>query len=41
VNVPGTWSGCHAPGADGQLPMVDLDATIVVSHSGKQQAAPT
>ena len=30
-----------APGADGGLVTVDLDATIVIAHSEKQQAAPT
>jgi hypothetical protein len=31
----------HAPGADGGLVTVDLDATIVIAHSDKEQAAPT
>jgi hypothetical protein len=37
------WSlaGEHAPGAGGSLIPVDLDATIVISHSDKEQAAPT
>ncbi len=37
------WSlaGDAAPGADGGLVTVDLDATIVIAHSEKQQAAPT
>ena len=30
-----------APGADGSLVTVDLDATIVIAHSEKEQAAPT
>ncbi|WP_171075415.1 transposase [Nonomuraea basaltis] len=34
-------AGPHAPGADGQPVIVDLDATIVLSHSDKQHAAPT
>jgi hypothetical protein len=33
-------AGDNAPGADG-LVTVDLDATIVIAHSGKEQAAPT
>jgi Transposase DDE domain group 1 len=33
-------AGDNAPGADG-LVTVDLDATIVVAHSDKEQAAPT
>ncbi|MEV4582294.1 IS1380 family transposase [Nonomuraea jabiensis] len=33
-------AGARAPGADGQPVIVDLDATIVISHSDKQQAAP-
>jgi hypothetical protein len=33
-------AGDNAPGADGVV-TVDLDATIVVSHSEKEQAAPT
>lgn len=37
------WSlaGERAPGADGSLIPVDLDATIVIAHSEKQAAAPT
>jgi hypothetical protein len=37
------WSlaGNHAPGADGSLIPVDIDATIVLAHSEKEQAAPT
>jgi hypothetical protein len=31
----------HAPGADGDPVIVDLDATIVISHSDKQHATPT
>lgn len=34
-------AGPHAPGADSQPLIVDLDATIVISHSDKQRAAPT
>ncbi|WP_113702244.1 IS1380 family transposase [Nonomuraea lactucae] len=34
-------AGHHAPGTDGQPVIVDLDATIVISHSDKQHAAPT
>jgi hypothetical protein len=34
-------AGDRAPGTDGQPVIVDLDATIVISHSDKQQAAPT
>ena len=30
-----------APGADGGLVTVDLDATIVIAHSEKEEAAPT
>ena len=33
-------AGAAAPGAGGQL-IVDLDATIVISHSDKEQARPT
>jgi hypothetical protein len=38
-----TWqlAGDRAPGADGGLIPVDIDATIVTAHSDKQQAAPT
>ena len=37
------WSlaGDAAPGADGGLVTVDLDATIVIAHPDKEQAAPT
>jgi hypothetical protein len=34
-------AGQNAPGADGGLVTVDLDATIVIAHSEKEQAAPT
>lgn len=34
-------AGEHAPGAGGGLIPIDLDATIVVAHSEKEQAAPT
>jgi hypothetical protein len=34
-------AGDAAPGAGGGLVTVDLDATIVIAHSGKQEAAPT
>jgi hypothetical protein len=34
-------AGDAAPGADGQLIPVDIDATIVIAHSEKDQAAPT
>ncbi|MEV5576068.1 IS1380 family transposase [Spirillospora sp. NPDC052269] len=34
-------AGEHAPGAGGNLIPVDLDATIVLAHSEKEQAAPT
>src|ERR1700744_4028617 len=39
----GAWAvaGDAAPGADGGLVVVDLDATIVIAHSEKEQAAPT
>jgi hypothetical protein len=33
--------GAAAPGGDGGLVTVDLDATIVIAHSEKEQAAPT
>ncbi|MEV6986519.1 IS1380 family transposase [Sphaerisporangium sp. NPDC051017] len=36
-----TLAGDRAPGADGTLIPVDLDATIVIAHSDKQHAAPT
>jgi hypothetical protein len=37
------WSlaGGAAPGSDGGLVTIDLDATIVIAHSDKDQAAPT
>jgi hypothetical protein len=34
-------AGEAAPGGDGGLVTVDLDATIVIAHSEKEQAAPT
>ena len=34
-------SGEGAPGADGSLIVVDLDATIVTAHSEKEKATPT
>jgi hypothetical protein len=34
-------AGRNAPGADGSLVTVDLDATIVIAHSEKDQASPT
>jgi hypothetical protein len=34
-------AGDAAPGADGGLVTVDLDATIVIAHSEKEQASPT
>ena len=34
-------AGDAAPGADGGLVTVDLNATIVIAHSDKQEAAPT
>jgi Transposase DDE domain group 1 len=34
-------AGENAPGADGGLVTVDLDATVVIAHSDKEQAAPT
>jgi hypothetical protein len=34
-------AGAAAPGADGGLVTIDLDATIVIAHSEKEQAAPT
>lgn len=36
-----TLAGVHAPGADGQPIPIDLDATLVISHCDKEQAAPT
>ncbi|MEU8251417.1 IS1380 family transposase [Nonomuraea sp. NPDC048916] len=34
-------AGATAPGSDGELIPLDLDATIVIAHSDKQHAAPT
>jgi hypothetical protein len=34
-------AGEAAPGADGGLVTIDLDATVVIAHSEKQDAAPT
>jgi hypothetical protein len=34
-------AGGRAPGADGDLILVDIDATIVLAHSEKEKAAPT
>jgi hypothetical protein len=34
-------AGDRAPGADGSLIPVDIDATVVVAHSDKEKAAPT
>lgn len=34
-------AGDRAPGADGALVTVDIDATIVLAHSEKEKAAPT
>src|SRR5882757_5227491 len=34
-------AGDRAPGADGSLIPVDIDATIVIAHSDKENAAPT
>jgi hypothetical protein len=34
-------AGNNAPGADGCLVTIDLDATIVIAHSEKSQAMPT
>ena len=34
-------AGDSAPGAGGELVTIDLDATIVIAHSDKDQAAPT
>ena len=34
-------AGQNAPGVDGSLVTVDLDATIVIAHSEKDQASPT
>ena len=36
-----TLAGDAAPGAGGGLVTVDLDATVVIAHSEKEQAAPT
>jgi hypothetical protein len=36
---PGCWPGTPPPGAKGGLVAVDLDATVVVVHSAKEQAA--
>jgi Transposase DDE domain group 1 len=36
-----TLAGNSAPGTGGGLVTVDLDATIVIAHSDKEQAAPT
>ena len=36
-----TLAGDRAPGADGSLIPVDIDATIVIAHSEKEKAAPT
>jgi hypothetical protein len=33
--------GADAPGGDGGLVTVDLDATIVIAHSEKDQVSPT
>jgi hypothetical protein len=34
-------AGDRAPGADGSLILIDIDATIVLAHSEKEKAAPT
>jgi DDE family transposase len=34
-------AGQAAPGADGELITIDIDATIVIAHSEKEQTAPT
>ena len=34
-------AGARAPGADGSLIVVDIDATLVTAHSEKENAAPT
>ena len=34
-------AGQAAPGTDGELITIDIDATIVIAHSEKEQAAPT
>jgi len=36
-----TLAGPAAPGANGELIPIDLDATIVIAHSDKEKAAPT
>lgn len=36
-----TLAGHSAPGADGELIPIDIDATIVIAHSEKEEAAPT
>ncbi|WP_084516523.1 IS1380 family transposase [Microtetraspora niveoalba] len=36
-----TLAGQHAPGTDGELIPIDIDATIVIAHSDKDQATPT
>ncbi|WP_329427030.1 IS1380 family transposase [Streptosporangium sp. NBC_01495] len=36
-----TLTGPAAPGADGHLIPIDLDATIVIAHSDKENATPT
>ena len=36
-----TLAGENAPGAGGGLVTIDLDATIVIAHSEKEQASPT
>ncbi|MEU8193291.1 IS1380 family transposase [Microbispora amethystogenes] len=36
-----TLAATHAPGANGELIGIDIDATIVIAHSDKDQAAPT
>ena len=36
-----TLAGGRAPGADGSLIVVDVDATLVTAHSEKENAAPT
>jgi hypothetical protein len=38
---PWALAGPAAPGADGELVTVDIDATIVIAHSDKERAAPT
>jgi hypothetical protein len=40
-DLPRALAGDSAPGSSGQLVTVDLDATIVISHSEKEQASPT